>query len=148
MRRPALSSLPVVVPVLALAALALAACDSAEPDDEEGATRSYALVYAVAGTYSSCTVRYEVETGGAQTVEVAPDASGRIAWRHAMRVGARAVGQGFLASVAATCADSLRTGKVTASIVVDGVLVATQTTASYGATARAVADLRPVGGAQ
>ncbi len=134
-----------VLPLLALAALPLAACDSAEPDDEEGASRSIALVYAVAGTYSDCTVRYEVESGGARTVEVRPGASGRIAWRHEARVGARAVGQGFQASVAATCADSLRTGKVTASIVVDGVLAATQTTATYGATARAVADLRPVG---
>ena len=131
----------------ALAATTLAACDgAAEPDDETGAARTYALAYTVDGTYAACTIRYRTADYETRTAEVRPATSGpnagRIAWRYDTPLRVSALDGGFGASVAATCADDARKGKVTASVLVDGRVADTQTTADFGATAVATTDLR------
>ncbi len=131
----------------ALAATTLAACDgAAEPPKEVGAARTYALAYTVDGTYAACTVRYRAADYETRTVDVRPATSGldagRIVWRYEAPLRVTALDGGFGASVAATCADDARKGKVTASVLVDGRVADTQTTADFGATAVASVDLR------
>lgn len=123
---------------LALAAvLGLAACDSADDIIPDGPSTTYALAYVVDGTYANCTVRYRDIDYQTHVVEVRASAPTSLAWRHDATLRVSEIGGGFTASVSATCADSGRVGKVTASVLVDRQVRATQTTATYGATARA-----------
>ena len=115
----------------------LAACDGTDALPNAGRTASYALAYVVDGTYAGCTVRYRAADYQTRAVEVKASAPGTLAWRHETTLRVSEIGSGFTASVSATCADSARTGKVTASVLVDNQVRATQTTATYGATARA-----------
>lgn len=127
-----LASLP-----LALGLLALAACDAADAPFGDDRSATYALAYEVDGTYAACTIRYRTSDYRTRAVEVKASEPGRLAWRYETTLRVSEIAGGFTASVQATCADSVRTGKVTASVLIDRQLKATQTTATYGATARA-----------
>lgn len=124
-------------PLLALGLFTLAACDGADAPPVDGLTATYALAYEVGGTYAACTIRYRTSDYHTRAIEVKATAPGALAWRHETTLRVSEIGGGFTASVQATCADSTRTGKVTASVLVDRQVKATQTTATYGATARA-----------
>jgi len=122
------------------ALLLLSACEAAD-SMESGPVHeaSFIVRYRVEGTYATCSISYRDEMRTLQREDVAPG------WEKTISVRVRTDQSPFDALVQATCADPTKTGKVTASLVANSTLVAVETTAGFGATARAAGQLTGTG---
>lgn len=123
--------------VLLLPALVLlSACEGSDPVSPPPVHEATFLVrYSVSGTYASCSIAYRDATRAIQREDVAPG------WEKTISVRVRTDEAPFEALVQATCADPGKTGKVTASLIANSRLVSTESTAGFGATARAEGQL-------
>jgi len=118
------------------ALLLLSACEVADSVESRPVHEASFLVrYRVDGTYASCSISYRDEMRTLQREDVAPG------WEKTLSVRVRTDQAPFEALVQATCADPSKTGKVTVSLTANTTLVAVETTAGFGATARAAGYL-------
>ncbi len=118
--------------LLLSAAVLLSACEAGNPFEAAPVhTATFSVRYNVEGTYRACSVTYLDATRTLQREDVAPG------WEKTVAVSVRTDQAPFDAFVQATCADDAKVGKVTVSLHANGTLVDTNSTANYGATARA-----------
>lgn len=116
----------------------LSACDAFRPPDEpltvRGPTRTFAIAYEVQGTYGACRLSYTTGAGTRVEVDEAVLAGGTWRYREQVRL---AYGTALPLQVQALCADPQKLGKVTALVLVDGVVSDRTSGTGFGARVEA-----------
>ena len=123
--------------LLLVLVLSVSACDSLTSDTRPPAERTsrVRLRYELSGTYAACLVAHNDAMRQTVQQSVSP-----LPWQKEYTVEVSRAAP-FVASIAATCADSTKTGKSNVFIFADGKLVGNSAAAGFGMTASATFTL-------